>query len=142
MRLPAFAPAFASALVLFASAAGAEDPRVAAGRTSYIGYCASCHGVTGAGDGPLREHLRIPPTDLTQIAASRNGVFPHPLIVEIIDGRRRVRAHGPRDMPVWGRRIGRDVAAGTSTETAIKGEIMLMIEFLKSIQVSEARKGS
>lgn len=41
--------------------------------------------------------------DLTALAKNNNGVFPFDRVYQIIDGRREVLAHGPRDMPVWGR---------------------------------------
>jgi mono/diheme cytochrome c family protein len=66
------------------------------GEAMYVRYCASCHGLTGAGDGPAAGALSPPPTDLT--AADLNLAE----LVKVIDGRRTVRAHGTAAMPVWG----------------------------------------
>jgi hypothetical protein len=41
--------------------------------------------------------------DLTVLVAANGGIFPTSRVIETIDGRREVAAHGPRDMPVWGR---------------------------------------
>jgi mono/diheme cytochrome c family protein len=71
----------------------AEPP---AGARLYVRYCASCHGLTGQGDGPVATSLSQRPTDLTQLRS------PVPEIMRQIDGRREIRAHGPAAMPVWG----------------------------------------
>jgi mono/diheme cytochrome c family protein len=63
---------------------------------AYARYCASCHGVTGRGDGPVADALAPRPTDLT---ASTLDVAE---LMKVIDGRRTVRAHGTGAMPVWG----------------------------------------
>jgi mono/diheme cytochrome c family protein len=72
------------------------------GQALYIQHCASCHGESGDGDGPLAESLRRPPSDLRLIAKRNNGRFDESYVMGIIDGRRAVAEHGPRQMPVWG----------------------------------------
>ena len=80
---------------------GVETPLVLElGGNDYGRYCASCHGVTGHGDGPVAEFLALIPIDLTKLARNNGGVFPDARITEIIDGRQQVRTHGSRDMPV------------------------------------------
>ena len=71
------------------------------GRALFITYCASCHGVSGRGNGPAAEELRHRPADLTQFATRNGGVFNGARIHSIIDGR-TVKAHGTLEMPVWG----------------------------------------
>ena len=78
----------------------------AGGEAIYRAHCASCHGVSGTGDGPVSEFLRIPVPDLTRIALRNNGVFPSAQVQRIIDGRQRVRGHGSTEMPVWGDTLG------------------------------------
>lgn len=73
------------------------------GKAEYESNCASCHGLSGKGDGPLSESLRTKAADLTTLAKRNDGVFPAQRVYEIIDGRQEVAAHGPRAMPVWGR---------------------------------------
>jgi high-affinity iron transporter len=43
----------------------ADAPSLVRGRALYRQYCASCHGITGAGDGELASTLTPPPADLT-----------------------------------------------------------------------------
>jgi mono/diheme cytochrome c family protein len=73
------------------------------GKYWYLSYCASCHGISGKGDGSVAKVLTQKPTDLTTLLERNGGVFPAARIVETIDGRREVVAHGEREMPVWGR---------------------------------------
>jgi mono/diheme cytochrome c family protein len=130
--------ALAACLALAPSAALAADDAAsklaAAGRAEFLQYCASCHGAEGKGNGPLAEDLRVPPADLTRIAQRHGGAFPEPMISEIIDGRRRMRAHGPGNMPVWGRRFDREVPYGEAGDIAVRGRVALLVEYLRSIQ--------
>ena len=64
--------------------------------------CASCHGATGRGDGPVAPLVKVGVPDLTLIAFRDGGEFPAEDVHRIIDGRSERPAHGPRDMPVWG----------------------------------------
>jgi len=72
------------------------------GRALFTTYCASCHGVSGRGNGPAAEALRHRPADLTQFAARNGGVFNGARIHRFIDGRTVITAHGTMEMPVWG----------------------------------------
>jgi mono/diheme cytochrome c family protein len=118
---------------LVGRAEDASSKLAAAGRAEYLQYCASCHGVEGKGNGPLAEDLRVTPADLTHIAR-RHGVFPEPVVSEIIDGRRRMRAHGPGNMPVWGRRFDQEIQYGPAGDIAVRGRVALLVEYLRSIQ--------
>jgi mono/diheme cytochrome c family protein len=83
--------------VMLASACARETPvPPASGEVLYRRYCASCHGLAGRGDGPAAGALTPPPTDLTRLTS---GI---PDLMEQIDGRRTIRAHGTASMPVWG----------------------------------------
>jgi mono/diheme cytochrome c family protein len=96
--------ALAALTALFgAGACLAQQPeQLEPGRREFLLSCAVCHGVTGKGDGIYRELLKKSPSDLTRLAMDNKGVFPFQRIYEIIDGRQDVKAHGPRDMPIWG----------------------------------------
>jgi len=74
----------------------------ATGERLYRRYCASCHGESGRGDGPLAASLAPPPSDLTRLATRAGGKFDEIAVMMAIDGRRTVAMHGPREMPVWG----------------------------------------
>lgn len=119
-----------------APAAGAEEETrsLELGKAAYQQYCASCHGSSGRGDGPVAESLATPPLDLTKIAARRDGEFPEGQIAEFIDGRRWVKAHGPREMPVWGEQFGEGTPGSVHHETAALGRILLVVEYLRTLQ--------
>ncbi len=111
------------------------ESRAAAGADVFRRYCASCHGFSAQGDGSVAASLRKPPADLTRIAARRGGAFDAPAIAAFIDGRERVAAHGPADMPVWGRRFDDRLEGSLAEETKLApGDIYLVVEYLRSIQ--------
>ena len=68
----------------------------------YMGYCASCHGPTGEGDGPLAGQVVTTMQSLRTIQKRNQGVFPRDELRAIVDGRTLRAAHGTKDMPVWG----------------------------------------
>jgi len=109
-----------------AQAAASED-----GRQLFLNHCASCHGVTGQGNGPLAPALRRAPTDLTQLALTNGGVFPDEHVRRIIDGR-EVVSHGDPEMPVWGDvfKTPRD----GFREAAVSARIAAIVAYLASIQ--------
>ena len=98
-------------------------------------YCATCHGTTGRGDGPLAEHLRHVPPDLTKYTERNGGVFPSERVVRIIDGR-DVPSHGDREMPVWGDAF-RSSPDGLPPE-AVKQRIDAIVQYLAGIQQRSA----
>ena len=78
-------------------------PESLVGRDSFNLYCASCHGPSGRGDGPIASALRTRPADLTVLARRNRGTFPRDRVTAFVDGSSRaLPAHGTTDMPVWG----------------------------------------
>lgn len=65
-------------------------------------YCATCHGVTGKGDGPIASVLDTAVPDLTTITKRHSGLFPTTRVRSIIAGDDLIKAHGTREMPIWG----------------------------------------
>lgn len=122
----------------FGTPAGAEseaDPLLArVGAESFRTYCVACHGPTGVGDGPAASALRTPPADLTRIAARRAGRFPDGEIARFIDGRFDVPAHGSREMPIWGEKLGEPIAEGADHDEVVRGKLLALVEYLKTIQ--------
>lgn len=136
MRRIAFALAFSAIAVAPGARAEEADPMLSrVGGDMFHQYCASCHGSSGVGDGPTASELRTPPADLTRIAARRGGSFPDGDIARFIDGRFDVAAHGTREMPIWGRKLGESVAEGTESDEVARGRILTLVEYLKTIQV-------
>ncbi|MEP7307576.1 MAG: cytochrome c [Acidobacteriota bacterium] len=109
-----------------------EEPAqsVDPGRSLFMTYCASCHGITGRGNGPSADEFRRRPADLTQCAKKNGGVFNNALIHRSIDGR-SIKAHGNLEMPVWGDafkwRLGLD-------EDAVRQRIEALVRYVESIQ--------
>jgi mono/diheme cytochrome c family protein len=114
-------------------ALGEESVAAQAGHNLYEQHCMECHGIRGRGDGPLAEELKVAPADLTLIAKRRGGVFPEAELREIIDGRRRVRAHGPANMPIWGE-VFAESAAGAQHEIEVRDRVNSLVVYLQSIQ--------
>jgi mono/diheme cytochrome c family protein len=100
------------------------------GRQLFTTFCASCHGVTGVGNGPAAASLRRPPPDVTGLALANGGVFPDDRVRRIVDGR-EVEAHGSRDMPVWGDAF--KVHEGRSEEQ-VRARIAAIVQYLAAIQ--------
>ena len=74
------------------------------GRDSFEFYCASCHGSTGTGNGPVASSLKMLPANLTLLARQNGGTFPRQRVVSLLRGEDRGLAavHGSSEMPVWG----------------------------------------
>ena len=72
------------------------------GRAEYERNCIMCHGATGRGNGWIAPFLRYPIPALTHLKKNNGGVFPVEHVHRVIDGRRQIGLHGPRDMPIWG----------------------------------------
>jgi mono/diheme cytochrome c family protein len=102
-------------LIIAALAVGAQEPpqkvikhvpmkatSPASGQEMYTSYCAVCHGKDGKGAGPAAEALKVPPTDLTRLAASNGGKYPALRVAASIRGDSTTPAHGSAEMPVWG----------------------------------------
>lgn len=106
------------------------------GEAIYRFYCATCHGVTAEGNGPMSPALVVQPTDLTGLAAGNGDVFPISRVVMRIDGRDPLVSHGSA-MPVYGDFFaGRDVATKAETGQPIMTSqpIVDLIAFLQGLQ--------
>lgn len=104
------------------------------GRAAYLKYCSPCHGSGGQGDGVAATVMRPKPTDLTQLAKARGGKFPYVQVKDIIDGRKRIAAHGTSEMPVWGEIFTVEKAAGQG-DAHVRGKVQLITDYLATIQV-------
>jgi mono/diheme cytochrome c family protein len=102
------------------------------GAILYRTYCASCHGVSGRGDGPMGEYLRVPAANLTHLARRHGGTLRDETVARVIDGRERVGAHGPTDMPVWGDAFTSPLAQGG--EARLRARVNALVRYLASIQ--------
>ena len=125
--------AAAICVALFAANAPAADKNVeAAGKVRFMEHCAVCHGADAKGGGPFTTLLKSPPSDLTMLSKGAGGEFPFNRVYDAIDGRASVKgAHGSKDMPIWG---GEWKGSSVAAETALRGQILEMIIYLRSIQ--------
>jgi mono/diheme cytochrome c family protein len=122
-----------------ASAYAAERPF---GEREYLGRCAMCHGVAGKGDGWMVEYLKKRPPSLAVIKKNNGGVFPFDRLYQIIDGRKEVQMHGPRDMPVWGGvyRVETDTTYDAyfgqyyPDEARVRARILALIDYISRFQ--------
>jgi hypothetical protein len=73
--------------------------------------------------------LKIPPPDLTQIAARRGGAFPVKLVEQTIAGS-DLASHGTREMPVWGPIFSQV----TLDQDLGRIRIASLVQYLQSIQ--------
>lgn len=119
----------------FAPAYAADYPSMS-GRELYRKFCASCHGTSAQGDGPIAKSLKTKPADLTQIARRYGGAFPAKRIEEVVDGRVAVIAHGPSSMPVWGQEFTRSQEGTPAAERDSAQVIHKIVEYLRSLQGS------
>ncbi|MGD9604108.1 MAG: cytochrome c [Gammaproteobacteria bacterium] len=103
------------------------------GKLRFHNDCASCHGMSGKGDGPAATSLRKAPSDLTQIARKNDGVFPTDYVARVVDGRGfEILAHGDVEMPVWGQQYRRALAG--LSEARVKQRIDSLVAYLKTLQ--------
>jgi mono/diheme cytochrome c family protein len=128
----------AVAMLLVGACAGTAErsPAQMSGMDIYQQLCSSCHGVGGRGDGPVSSLIKIGVPDLTRIAARDGGEFPTEDVRRTIDGRWDRRAHGARDMPVWGWQFYDSSATNDAEERAqVDSMIDRLVNYLRSIQV-------
>ncbi len=129
------------ASLLTVTASAWSLPLAERGRTEYEYQCASCHGATAKGDGPLRPFLVKPPSDLTTLAQRHGGKLPEQYLREMIDGRsmNEPGPHGSREMPVWGERFreeARETRMGRwMPERKVRERLDSLVAYLQSVQV-------
>ena len=125
--------------VVGASAGAWAQSETDLGKREYDSNCAVCHATDGKGQGPYREFLDVAPSDLTVLAKNNQGVFPINRVYEVIDGREAVKAHGPREMPIWGTEYSIKAAelytdVPYNSEAYVRNRVLALIDYLYRIQ--------
>jgi mono/diheme cytochrome c family protein len=131
----------AAAMVAFTGVASAQAKRDI-GKREYDANCAVCHGKLGKGDGPYAGMVDTRGgADITRLQKNNGGVFPILRVSDTIDGRYAVKAHGLREMPIWGTDYlldARDIAATADTpfdpEAYVKYKIYALVEYVYRLQ--------
>jgi len=141
-------------LLSVASPAALADKNVSdSAKADFVSYCASCHGVDGKGNGPLAPTLKVAPSDLTVISKKNKGNFPYTMIRKTIESTELglARAHGPREMPVWGPVFSQEpegpvpgataggggmysVGAVQCAHLAARARVINIVDYIESIQ--------
>lgn len=116
--------------------AGGQEGAVQRGHDLYAIHCANCHGSAGRGDGPMADVLKVPPPDLTLLSSRAGGTFPRHEVHRTIDGRREIRSHGGRQMPVWGLAF-QERGRVAEQEQDVQARIADLVAYLESIQREE-----
>jgi mono/diheme cytochrome c family protein len=129
-------------LLLSSSVAMAQQPKKnikntplamtspASGKEMFNSYCAACHGKSGKGDGPAATEFKIPPANLTLLSRAHDGRFPETYVSQVIEnGPRDAKAHGSKDMPVWGTLFG-----SLGDQASIKQRVYNLNKYIQSLQ--------
>jgi len=101
--------------------------------------CAACHGTGGKGDGPAISALDKGVPDLTVLAASNGGTYPHKDVEHMIHGRSRTITHGTIDMPPWGEQF---MYAGPGTfprEAYARKQVQALTTHIETLQVAQLK---
>lgn len=111
------------------------------GQLEYENNCASCHGLTGKGDGMFTQFLKTPPPSIRTLKKNNGGVFPAERVYQIIDGRSAVKGHGASEMPIWGKEYSAEAQkahdpffAQIYGEQRVRGRILTLIEYISKLQ--------
>jgi len=112
--------------------AAAEDDN--SGKQMYLKYCSSCHGVDGKGDGEVSTVFKIKLPDLTQLAKNNRGIYPMEDVMTAIDGRRTIRGHGDRNMPVWGEVFGKEFEDSKYSELTTLLKAKIIADYIAQLQ--------
>jgi mono/diheme cytochrome c family protein len=117
-------------LICGAQAALAEPPgktQEDVGETTYLTYCALCHGIGGA-PGMFADALKKAAPDLTEIAKRNGGQFPEERVAQIIrDG--GISGHGTMRLLSW-EKYFRTANGGEQADQIIRD----LTEYLKKQQ--------
>lgn len=125
--------------LLLGAMAGAEAAEKAdVGKNEYENNCVLCHGKDLKG-GAYIDFLKATPPDLSQLSKNNGGVFPFERVYQVIDGRQNVKAHGPRDMPIWGKDYQVKAAEyyvdiDYDVNAYVRGRIFALIDYLNRMQ--------
>ena len=120
--------------LLFSARANSLAGESDSGKQMYLQYCSSCHGKAGQGDGTVSRDLKVRVPDLTGLAKKHKGVYPLDDVMATIDGRRSVRGHGDRNMPVWGEAFQSESEGKKYSELTTLLKAKIIAEYVGTLQ--------
>lgn len=113
----------------------APESQATTGTADYARFCASCHGPSGKGDGPLAAGLAPRPADLTTLSARAGGTFPRLQVMGRINGYTMGRSDS--HMPQFGDLLeGGTVMydAGDGHPAATPARLVGLVEHVEGLQ--------
>lgn len=129
-----------AAMATIATLSFAAEPAKSRGKVEYDGHCAVCHGDKATGFGAFGGMMTGQVPDLTTLSRRNGGVYPFERVYQTIDGSYVLKAHGTREMPIWGQRY-RIEAAEYYTDVPydekafVRARILAVDEYLSTLQV-------
>ncbi len=120
--------------LVFISQANADDDNDVVGKKEFMQYCASCHGSSGKGDGPVVDFLKRKPADLTVLTKNNDGHFPFDHLWGVFDGTYQAKEHGTSEMPIWGYKFIRETQTENEPSSVAKAKALDIILYLQVIQ--------
>jgi len=102
------------------------------GKQMFNNYCASCHGLSGKGNGPAASALKMPPADLTALSKNNHGVFPEAHVISVLQYGKTIPSHGTAEMPIWGPVLGKMERPSPQVQ---KLRISNLVRYLETLQV-------
>ena len=124
------AGAFSAQSTITAQEPASRASLVIAGANNFAQYCVACHGKDAKGTGQLAATLKPKPADLTLLTSRNGGTYPRDMVVQIIDGSKKVKGHGGGDMPQWGEAF----RASAANEADAQKRIEALADFLETLQ--------
>ncbi len=109
------------------------------GKALFDQNCAACHGPEGAGDGPVAVYIEPKPSDLGQLAAANDGVYPFGRVWDSIASGSMSAAHGTSMMPIWGdlfmaEALPKEIHPGVSAEDLVEARMIALTYYIQSLQ--------
>ncbi|MBS1138526.1 MAG: hypothetical protein H6R11_2480 [Proteobacteria bacterium] len=131
--------AFLGTVLAAVPVAALAGGKIDLGKREYEANCALCHGASGKAEGTYAELLKARIPDLTILSKGNNGVFPFARVYETIDGTIELKAHGKREMPIWGQQY-RTAAAEYymdvpyDEQAFVRSRILALTEYIYRLQ--------
>ena len=105
----------------------------------YQNLCAACHNTDGSGNGMASAAIGASAPDLTHLAASNDGKFPHKEIERLIANTDPRNPHAGDPMPVWNEQFKsayfRTARNSLQREAYARDRIRELSNYIETIQV-------